>query len=221
MKIGILGAGHMGRTLAGLFVAAGHEVYLANQRGPDALAPLIAQLGPKAQAARAGELPAVSDLIVLAVRWPQIPAAIASLGQVPGKVVLDTTNNRIGPRPEDVVDLGGRGSSEVVAGWLPGARVVKIFNNQPITALAGLANPGGAEPKAIFLAGDDDAAKEMVCELVRSLGAVPLDTGRLVAGGRLQNTGGGPLAGHGRLLSSTEARVALQQAVGRAGTARG
>lgn len=204
----------MGRVLARLLAGAGHELALASRRDPAALAPLLAELGPRVHARRPGELAAFADVLVLAVRWPQLPAAIAALGPVPGKVILDTTNNRIGPRPEDVVDLGGRGSSEVVAAMLPGAHVVKVFNNQPIAALAELATAGTVEPKAVFLAGDDAAAKALVAQLVRSLGgAAPLDTGSLKVGGGLQNTGSGPLAGHGRLLPLGEARAALAQAL--------
>jgi 8-hydroxy-5-deazaflavin:NADPH oxidoreductase len=213
MNIGILGAGQMGRTLARLFLAAGHEVALANRRGPAELASLVAQLGPGAQALRPGELAACSDVLVLAVRWAQIPEAIAALGPVTGKIVLDTTNNRVGPGPQDVVDLAGRGSSEVVAEMLPGARVVKVFNNQPIASLPELADPAAVEPKAVFLAGDDESAKAVVSALVRSLGSVDaIDTGSLAVGGRLQNTGSGRLAGFGRLLSATEAREALRLA---------
>lgn len=136
MNIGILGAGRMGQTLARLLVDAGHRVRLANSRGPESLRPLIAELGPGAVAGTSEEIVAFADVVVLATRWEQTPAAVKGLGPWNGEVVIDTTNNRTGPRPEDLIDLGGRTSSEVVADLLPGARVVKAFNHQPISALA-------------------------------------------------------------------------------------
>ena len=210
MTIGFLGAGRMAQTLARLFLRAGHDVVLTNSRGPESLADVIANLGAGASAARASELASRAEVIVLAVPWAHVPDALHSLGDVTGRIIIDTTNNRTGPRPEDLVDLGGRGSSEVVASLVHGASVVKAFNHQPIPALATLAEPGA--PRALFIAGDDDAAKARVAQLIREIGGVPIDTGSLADGGRLQGTGGGPLAGHGRLLGEDEALVALAAA---------
>lgn len=207
-RIGFLGAGRMAQTLARLFLRAGHDVVLTNSRGPDTLTDVIADLGPGASAARPDELTSRADVIVLAVPWAAIPDALRSLGDAAGAIVVDTTNNRVGPRPEDLVDLGGRGSSEVVAALIPGARVVKAFNHQPIPALGTLAQQ--ESPRALFIAGDDDAAKGIVAQLIRAIGGVPIDTGSLAHGGRLQGTGTGPLAGHGRLLSVEEATEALR-----------
>lgn len=209
-RVGFLGAGRMAQMLARLFLRAGHEVVLTNSRGPDSLVEVIAALGPGASAAWPATLADRCDVIVLAVPWAHVADALRSLGDVHGAVVIDTTNNRVGPRPEDIVDLGGRGSSEVVAELVPSARVVKAFNHQPIPSLATLGEPGA--PRALFLAGDDDAAKAIVAELIRAIGGVPIDTGGLVEGGRLQSTGGGPLAGHGRLLTVEEATTALADA---------
>lgn len=203
----------MGQTLARLLLTAGHKLVLAGRHEPAEMAALTNELGPQASAVRAADLAAVSEVLVLAVRWPQVPAAIGALGPIAGKVLLDTTNNRIGPRPEDIVRIeNGLGSSEIVARMLPGARVVKIFNNQPITALASLDPESGSEPKAIFLAGDDPQAKATASAIVRSLGAIPIDTGSLALGGRLQNTGA-PLAGLGRLLEVAEAHEVMRHAL--------
>jgi predicted dinucleotide-binding enzyme len=206
MIIGMLGAGHMAQTLARVWLTAGHRVLLANSRGPDSLAGLIAELGPRASAVTPAEL-VQADVVILATQWRQTPAAVAGVGSLAGKIVVDTTNNRVGPRPEDVLDLGGRTSSEVVADLVPGARLVKAFNHLPIPSLGTLREQ--PEPVALFVAGDDPAAKAVVGELVRDLGAIPVDTGGLVEGGRLQGTGGGPLAGHGRPLFAREAEAVL------------
>ncbi len=209
LNIGIIGAGRMGSTLARLFVAAGHRVRLTNSRDPDSLAPLVAELGPLADADRIAPTVAFGDVIVLATRWTQTAAAVNDAGSWMGKIVIDTTNNRFGPGPDDVVDLGGRGSSEVVADLVPGARLVKAFNHQPIPALSEELGPDRTERNALFLAGDDLEAKAIVAALIRDIGGEPFDTGDLRSGGALQATGGGPLAGHGRLLTLAEARALL------------
>lgn len=200
----------MGQMLARLFVTAGHQVQLANSRGPASLALLIEELGSNASAGNASDLVS-SDVIVLAVPWARVPAAIAGLGDVAGKIVIDATNNRVGPRPEDIVNLGQQSSSDVVAALLPGARLVKAFNHQPIAALGGLQTTGRIEPYALFVAGDDAETKGVVARLIRDIGGEPIDTGSIGTGGRLQATGG-PLAGHGRLLGLSEARTVLAEA---------
>jgi predicted dinucleotide-binding enzyme len=213
MNIGILGAGRMGQTLARLLVNAGHRVCLANSRGPESLGPLVAELGPGATAGTREEVVAFGDVLVLATRWEQTPAAVNGLGPWNGKVVIDTTNNRFGPGPADLFDLGERTSSEVVAELLPGARVVKAFNHQPIPALADSLGSTSSERNALFVAGDDGDAKRLVAQLIRDMGGEPIDSGSLPYGGRLQNTGG-PLAGHGRLLTPSEAHRLLTQITG-------
>ena len=80
MNVAILGAGRMGTALARLFVEAGHQVRLANSRGPDSLRALVAELGPRAWASRPDELVAWGDVVVLATRWNQTPDAVAGLG---------------------------------------------------------------------------------------------------------------------------------------------
>jgi predicted dinucleotide-binding enzyme len=208
--VGILGAGRMGVTLARLFADAGHDVRLANSRGPASLAALVADLGPHASAVEARDIAAGAGVVVLATRWEQLAQAVAAVPSWDGVVVVDTTNPRFGPGPDDVYDLGARSSSEVVAALVRGARVVKAFNHQPIPALAAELGRAPTERNALFLAGDDAAAKALVADLVRSIGGAPIDTGGLRDGGALQASGGGPLAGHGRLLTVAEARAILE-----------
>jgi predicted dinucleotide-binding enzyme len=209
MKIGIIGAGRMGQTLARLLVRVGYQVKLANSRDPESLAQVIADLGAGASAGTTEEVARFGDLIIIATRWDQIPSAVSAL-RLEGKVVIDTTNNRIGPGPEGLIDLGGRSSSQVVAELVPGAHLVKAFNHQPISALDGLPLASSAERVALFISGDNSDAKELVSKLIRDIGGEPIDLGNLQRGGRLQGTGG-PLTGHGRLLNVSEARRLLDE----------
>lgn len=213
MNIGMLGAGQMARTLARLWIPRGHQIALTSRRGPSALDALVAELGADARALDVAGLAGFSDVIVLATRFPELSDAVAALGDVSGKIVIDATNNRIGPRPEDVIDLGGRGSSEVVAEMLPHARLVKAFNHLPIAALATLGRAADGVSGGLFIAGDDRDAKRTVSSLIRDMGATPIDTGTLCFGGRLQSSGLGPLAGAGRLLSADEAWDAFERAL--------
>ncbi len=210
MNIGIVGAGRMGRTLARLLIDAGHQVRLANSRGPESLTTLVAELGPGSGAGTREEFVAFADVVVLATPWEQTPAAVEGLGPWNGKIFVDTTNNRFGPGLNDMYDLGGRTSSEVVAELLPGARVIKAFNHQPIPALAESLGSAPSECNALFIAGDDADAMRLVAQLMRDIGGEPIPTGDLRDGGGLQATGG-PLAGHGRLLTPSEARPLLAE----------
>jgi len=204
MIIGFLGAGQMAQTLARVWLPAGHQVLLANSRGPDSLAGLVAELGPAARAVTPPEL-TTADVVVLATRWVQTPDAVALVGPLTGTIVLDPTNNRVGPRPEDVIDLGGRLSSEVVAELVPGARLVRALYHLPIPALGTLREE--PEPLALFVAGDDPAARSVVAGLLRDLGGEPVDLGTLADGARLQGAGG-PFAGRGR-WTAAETRAIL------------
>jgi 8-hydroxy-5-deazaflavin:NADPH oxidoreductase len=207
--VGILGAGRMGETLARLLTGAGHEVRLANSRGPESLRDLVASIGPRATAVEARDAPNGADVVILATRWEHLPDATAAVPSWRGMVVVDTTNPRFGPGPDDVYDTGALSASEVVAGLVSGARLVKAFNHQPIPSLGAELGPAPTARNALFLAGDDAEAKALVAQLMRDIGGVPIDTGGLRDGGLLQASGGGPLAGHGRLLTVAEAQAIL------------
>ncbi len=205
MHIGILGAGRMGSTLARLFVAAGHSVTMANSRAPSSLDELVRELGSRAAAGTLADLASQSDVVVLSTRWEQAPRALAALSPSLGKVIIDATNHRFGPNPQDIYNIGPRTSTEVIASFVPQARVVKAFNHAPISALRDIAQYSADDRKALFLSGDDTDAKRLVAAVIRDIGAEPIDVGNLRNGGMLQDTGR-PLAGHGRLLSVKEAQ---------------
>lgn len=192
MSIGMIGAGAIGSALAARFAAAGEQVVVSNSRGPQSLARLTATLGTNVMAATVHEA-ATQEKVVVAVPWRRLDAALIAAGVADwdGRIVIDTTNP-LGPPDFRVADLGGRASSEVVAGKLPGARLVKAFNTLPPHVLvADPHTPGGR--RVIFLSGNDGAANREVSGLIERAGWAPVDLGRLSDGGRLQQFPGGPL----------------------------
>ncbi|WP_342119176.1 NADPH-dependent F420 reductase [Pseudoduganella sp. OTU4001] len=184
--ISIIGAGSIGSAIARLLTGAGLEVKIANSRGPSSLAGLVAELGPRASAATAAEA-ARADIVFLSVPWSRIASAVEGLGDWGGRIVVDT-NNPIEAPAFKPFDLGGRASSEVVAGLLPGARVVKAFNHLPPALLA---QADGGQ-RVLFFSGEDAGAKQDVAQLIERLGLFGIDLGG-VEGGKLAQFPGGPL----------------------------
>ena len=135
--IGFIGSGMIGGTVARLSVAAGHRVVLSNSRGPETLQDLVAELGPLATAATAGQAAEAGDLVVVSI-------PVKAIGDVPakplaGKPVLDTGNYY--PQRDgqiEVIDTGALTSSGLLQRYLPDAHVVKVFNNIYYRHLASL-----------------------------------------------------------------------------------
>src|SRR4051812_43340085 len=124
MNIAIIGAGAIGSAIARTLSRAGIAAVIANSRGPESLA----TLGIPAITPVTIEDAAKADIVFLAVPWSKIPAAVRDLPNWNGRIVIDA-NNPIEAPSFQAIDLGGRASSSVIAGLLPGARVVKAFNH--------------------------------------------------------------------------------------------
>ncbi|WP_329387919.1 NAD(P)-binding domain-containing protein [Streptomyces sp. NBC_01351] len=186
MRTGIIGTGRIGSTLARILVAAGHEVVVANARGPQSLGPLLAELGPAASAAHPAEAAARADLLVLMVPFDGVRGLLPP-HVVQDKVIVDATNAFGGAGTPAA--RGGSGSSDLVAEWYPGAQIVKSLNTMHFETLA-VAGTAPGERLAHFTAGDDVKAKEIVAGIISDLGFVPVDTGPLHSGGILQEPGG-------------------------------
>ncbi|MFE6285185.1 NADPH-dependent F420 reductase [Streptomyces sp. NPDC057877] len=191
MRIGIVGSGEIGGTMARLLTTAGHEVTLANRRGPAALTGLVAELGERARAGTVAEACAFADpLVFLATPFgahPSLPPDALA-----GKIIVDTTNYM---PARDGVDPGLAAdrvtSSELIAARLPDTRVVKAVNTLNYKYLLDLNRPGAPweQRTALFVAGDDAEANGIVVRLLDELGFAPFETGPLAAGGRRQQPG--------------------------------
>src|ERR1700712_1471008 len=165
MKIGIIGAGKIGTTVARLFIKAGHQVALSNSRGPKSLQDEVKKLGDNAIAMTVNDAAEFGDVILLAVPWIK-PEALPNPQHLQDKIVIDAMN----PYQPDggIVDMGESTSSEETAKKLPGAIIVKAFNTIHFTHLANGTQKGLPlqERRAIFYAGDDEAAKAKVSRLI-------------------------------------------------------
>jgi predicted dinucleotide-binding enzyme len=190
MRIGIIGAGNVGSTLAELLLGAGHEVTLSHDGPPDELRDRIGQLGERAHAASAADAARFGVVVVLAIpfgRYRELPPA-----PLAEKTVIDATNyypDRDG-RIADLED-GRLTSSELIDQHLGEARLVKACNDLPMNVLRQRARARGAPDRiALPLASDYPEAKRVVARLVDQMGFDPFDLGGLVDGGRLQQQGG-------------------------------
>jgi 8-hydroxy-5-deazaflavin:NADPH oxidoreductase len=190
MTIGIIGAGGIGQAFAGQVAKAGYKVIVSNSRGPESLTEVVSQLGPHAKAGTRQEA-AQADVVVLAVPWEQLRAALSDLPAWNSRILIDATNPVVQPGFR-LADLGGSTSSEVVASLVPGARVVKVANTLLRAVLAADPNQAGGH-RVLFMSGDDAAAKADVSSILENVGFATIDLGGLVTGGTLQQFPGGPL----------------------------
>lgn len=207
MKIGIIGAGHIGANAARLFVKAGHEIAIANSRGPETLSNLVEELGGGAKAVTVTEAAAFGDVVFVSIpfgNYKSLPAEAFD-----DKLVIDSNNyypERDGQFAEH--DEGRTTSSEMIAQHLKGARVVKGFNTIWFEHLRSRGNTSlpVAERRAIFIAGDNYEAKRVVSELIESIGFAAVDTGGLADGGASQQPG---TAIYNRDITAHEAEAVL------------
>jgi 8-hydroxy-5-deazaflavin:NADPH oxidoreductase len=177
--IAIIGSGHVGSNLAKAAIAHGYDVVLSNSQGPDSLAGLVSELGPRASAATAAEAGAAGDFAIVAI-------PLATIDQVPveplaGKVVIATINyfpQRLGHVPE--IDDGTTTAPGLLQAHLPTSKVVRAFSMIDAGDMSGDGHPEG-DPKrrALALAGDDPAAKQLVAGLYNEFGFDALDIGGL------------------------------------------
>lgn len=190
MKIGIVGAGHIGANAARLFARAGHEVAISNSRGPETLDALVGQIGDNTTAVSVADAISFGDVVFVSIpfgNYAELP-----VNGWDGKIVIDSNNyypERDGIFAE--LDSGETTSSEMLEKHLGGARIVKGFNTIWFEHLRSQGNTDLPLEKrrAIFIAGDDSGAKAVVAGLIENIGFVAVDTGFLAEGGRSQQPG--------------------------------
>lgn len=206
-RIGVVGSGHIGGTIGGLWVKAGHPVMFSS-RHPEALKDLVAGLGPLARAGTVAQAMEFGDVIFVAVPYGALP----QIGQdykdaLKGKVVLDACNavsSRDGAIANDA-DRDGVGVTSQKL--LPGTRLVRAFNTMSYMIFAREANR--PDPKlAIPIAGDDPEAVKVAARLVRDAGFDPVVVGKLADATRFQR--GAP--GYGQSVTAAELRQKLSLA---------
>jgi hypothetical protein len=205
MRIGFIGSGRIGSTVAGLAAAAGNDVVLSNTRGPESLADLVARLGPRAAAATVPDAATAGEVVLVAVplhAYDSVPVE-----PLAGKIVMDA-NNYYSQRDGHIaaLDAGETTSSELLAAHLPTSRVVKVFNTIEASQLASQGKPSGTpDRRALPIAGDDAQAKKVVADLLDSFGYDVVDAGPLAEGRRFE-PGTAP---YGPRLTVAELRDAL------------
>ena len=207
MKIGIIGAGNIGGTAAKLFAEAGHELAIANSREPETLADFVEEIGGNAKAVTVEDAAKFGEIVFVSIpfgKYKELPA-----GDFAGKVVIDSNNyypQRDGKFAE--IDEGKITSSELLAEHLTGAKIIKAFNTIWFEHLKtqGNVNLPLDERRVIFVAGDDETAKERVFDLIEEIGFAPYNTGSLSFGGKTQEPG---TAVYNRDLTTQEAAAIL------------
>ncbi|WP_432495152.1 NADPH-dependent F420 reductase [Kineococcus gypseus] len=190
MLIGIIGAGNIGGNLTRAFRRLGHEVRVANSRGPETLADLAAETG--ASAVVAAEAARGADLVVVTVPQKSVPGLAGALdAAADGTVVVDTGNYYPQLRDGRIeeIEAGTPETAWVAAHLDPAGRLrwVKAFNGIAADHLLTAARPAGdAQRRGLPLAGDDAGAKAVVAELLLAMGFDPVDAGTLAESWRQQ-----------------------------------
>ncbi|GAA1236096.1 putative dinucleotide-binding enzyme [Microbacterium phyllosphaerae] len=184
--LGIIGAGHIGSQVARVAVANGYDVVIANSRGPETLAGLVDELGPRAKAATAAEAAAAGDVAVVTVPLGKIDAL--PVEELAGKIVLDTNNyyfERDGHI--DALDKGETTTSELLQKQLPTSRIAKAFNHIYAADITTDGTPAGTEGRrALATAGDDAEAVDFVTRFYDEVGFDTVNVGPLSESWRVE-----------------------------------
>ncbi len=207
MRIGVIGSGHIGGTVGGLWVKAGHPVLFTSLH-PEELKDMVAALGALAQAGTVDQAIAFGDAVFIAVPYGALPKIGQDYGAaLKGKIVLECGNAvpaRDGAAIVEEVERNGIGVTSQK--YLPGTRLVRAFNTLGYTKLASEANR--PDPKlAIPIAGDDPQAVQVAAALVRDAGFDPVVVGKLKDASRFQR--GAPGYGQGVTAAELKQKLSL------------
>jgi predicted dinucleotide-binding enzyme len=183
---GFIGAGNIGTHVARAVIALGHDVVIANSRGPETLSTLVAELGPSARAASAAEAGAAGEVVVVTVpfgRYRDVPVE-----PLAGKIVLDTNNyywERDGRFPE--LDRGEATTSGLLQAHLPTSKVVKAFNHIAAREITTDGSPAGTPGRrALAVSSNYPEAVAFVVDLYDQIGFDAVDVGPLSESWRVE-----------------------------------
>jgi predicted dinucleotide-binding enzyme len=203
-RIGVIGSGHIGGTIGGLWVKKGHSVFFSS-RHPEELKGMIAKLGSLAKAGTVEEAAAFGDVLFIAVPYGAVPQIGKDYSaKMKGKVMLDACN-AVSTRDGAIADeVEQNGIGVTTQKYFPGVRIVRAFNTMSYMVFAREANR--PDPKlAIPIAGDDPQAVQIAAALVRDAGFDPVTVGTLADARRFQR--GQP--GYGQQVSAAELKQKL------------
>ncbi|MFC4948299.1 NADPH-dependent F420 reductase [Pseudonocardia sp. GCM10023141] len=209
MRIGIIGAGHIGGTLTRRLAELGHDVHVANSRDPETLADLAKETG--ATAVWAADAATDADVVIISIPQKNVPDLAAGIvaKAKPGAPVIET-NNYYPQQRDGRIDAIENGQPE--SAWVAeqvGAPVIKIFNGIFWKHLLERGKPAGTEGRiALPIAGSDGPAKQAAFELVDQLGFEPVDGGTIDESWRQQP--GTPV--YGKDFDAEATRAALAEA---------
>lgn len=176
MKIAVIGSGNVGSALGTRWAQNGHDVLFGTRKDPSALKDVLAKAGPKATAAPVAEAVRDAEVVVLATPWNATQAAVTAEADFTGKIVIDATNPLL-PDLSGLALPGTESGAEMVAQWIPRARVVKAFNTVGSNVMQDTSFPEGKV--VMFYCGDDAEAKRTVAQLITELGFDAQDAGPL------------------------------------------
>jgi len=184
MEIGIIGSGNIGSTLAGYLIKLGHQVTIANSRGPESLTEVAEKTG--ATPVTTEEAAGAEDLVIIAIPAKAIVKLPIDILSASKAIVLDA-GNYYPSRDGQIADIeGGLTDSEWVAKVI-GHPVIKAFNNIVAESLASKARPaGGTDRIALSVAGDGKEQKEAIMKLIEEIGFDAIDGGTLSESWRQQ-----------------------------------
>jgi 8-hydroxy-5-deazaflavin:NADPH oxidoreductase len=181
MKVGIIGAGNVGGTLGRILTQKGHEIVFG-VRDPQStkVQSVIESTGGKALAASVREAASHGEVLILATPWNATQEALASAGNLTGKIIIDATN------PIEMTPAGlaagltigyTTSAAEEIAQWAPFALIVKAFNNIGASCFENL--QFGSQTATTFICGDDVEAKKIVTNVAQDIGFEVIDAGDL------------------------------------------
>jgi 8-hydroxy-5-deazaflavin:NADPH oxidoreductase len=203
-RIGVIGSGHIGSTIGGLWIKKGHPVAFSS-RHPEELKPLVAEFGSLARAGTVEEAIAFGDVLFIAVPYGAVPQIGKDYSAaMKGKVMLDACN-AVSARDGAIADeVEQNGIGVTTQKYFPGVRIVRAFNTMSYMIFAREANR--PDPRlAIPIAGDDPQAVQVAAVLVHDAGFDPVIVGKLADARRFQRG----QAGYGQPVSAAELKQKL------------